>query len=301
MNLDRPRARRHRPRPRHLPRKDLTLTTERFDAYLEVRPAASKGIKNHQRVRVHLGAAERLGKIAFSAAATKLEPKSRATARSRLTEPLLALRGDHFIVRDETAQRTLGRRHRRPSLGQTAQARRRRTAQNALADAAQRRSRRLDGELSSTSGEAFALPIGSHLSVSSICARKTVRGAIDRMKDSARLQRRRRKSLHDREQVAAHERAIARDAQRISCAPIRWFPAWTWKSCAASSLTICRRNFFAWSSILLIAGKTHRQGREPGALGQPSGPTRRPGKNLDGQNKKNSRRAAAGAARFEGD
>ena len=41
----------------------LSLTSDRFDAFLEVRPAAAKGIKNHQRVRIHLGAAERLGKI----------------------------------------------------------------------------------------------------------------------------------------------------------------------------------------------------------------------------------------------
>ncbi|MFQ5902154.1 MAG: selenocysteine-specific translation elongation factor, partial [Candidatus Binatia bacterium] len=40
----------------------LTLTSDRFDALLEVRPAATKGIKNHQRVRVHLGTAERLAK-----------------------------------------------------------------------------------------------------------------------------------------------------------------------------------------------------------------------------------------------
>ena len=39
----------------------LTLTSDRFDAFLEVRPAAAKGIKNHQRVRIHLGTAERLG------------------------------------------------------------------------------------------------------------------------------------------------------------------------------------------------------------------------------------------------
>jgi selenocysteine-specific elongation factor len=85
----------------------ISLTTDRFDAYLEVRPAASKGIKNHQRVRVHLGAAERLGKIAILGEAAKIEPKQSSYCQITLTEPLLALRGDHFIVRDETARRTL--------------------------------------------------------------------------------------------------------------------------------------------------------------------------------------------------
>ena len=100
----------------------LTLTTERFDAFLELRPAAAKGIKNHQRVRVHLGAAERLAKIILLGDQEKLEPKQAGYCQLTLAEPLLALRGDHFIVRDETARRTLGggvvvhpwaRRHKR--------------------------------------------------------------------------------------------------------------------------------------------------------------------------------------------
>jgi selenocysteine-specific elongation factor len=86
----------------------LTMTTDRFDARLEVRPAAAKGIKNHQRVRVHLGTAERLAKLIVLGAKEKLEPKEAAFCQLTLAEPLLALRGDHFIVRDETARRTLG-------------------------------------------------------------------------------------------------------------------------------------------------------------------------------------------------
>ncbi|HEX2931608.1 MAG TPA: selenocysteine-specific translation elongation factor, partial [Candidatus Binatia bacterium] len=85
----------------------ITLVTERFDAYVEVRPAATKGIKNHQRVRVHLGTAERLGKIVILGAADKLEPKQSAYGQITVSEPLPALRGDHFILRDETARRTL--------------------------------------------------------------------------------------------------------------------------------------------------------------------------------------------------
>ena len=86
----------------------LTLTTDRFDARLEVRPAAAKGIKNHQRVRVHLGTAERLAKLIVLGARDKIEPKDAAFCQITLAEPLLALRGDRFIVRDETARRTLG-------------------------------------------------------------------------------------------------------------------------------------------------------------------------------------------------
>jgi selenocysteine-specific elongation factor len=85
----------------------ISFTTERFDAFLEVRPAAAKGIKNHQRVRIHMGAAERLGKIVLLGAKERAEPKESAYCQITLDEPLLVLRGDHFIVRDETARRTL--------------------------------------------------------------------------------------------------------------------------------------------------------------------------------------------------
>ena len=86
----------------------LTLTSDRFDARLEVRPAAAKGIKNHQRVRIHIGAAERLGKIILLGTKSKVEPKETTFCQITTMEPLLVLRGDHFIVRDETARRTLG-------------------------------------------------------------------------------------------------------------------------------------------------------------------------------------------------
>ncbi len=86
----------------------LALTSNRFDALLEVRPAAGKGIKNHQRVRVHLGTAERIGKVILLGSKERLEPKESAYCQVTLLEPILALRGDHFIIRDETARRTLG-------------------------------------------------------------------------------------------------------------------------------------------------------------------------------------------------
>jgi selenocysteine-specific elongation factor len=85
----------------------LTLTSDRFDAFLEVRPAAAKGIKNHQRIRVHLGTAERLAKIILLGGKDKTGPKESTYCQITLSEPVLALRNDHFIVRDETARKTL--------------------------------------------------------------------------------------------------------------------------------------------------------------------------------------------------
>jgi selenocysteine-specific elongation factor len=110
----------------------LTRTTDRFDASIEVRPTAVKGIKSHQRVRVHVGTAERLGKVTLLGGQERVGPKQFAYCQISLSEPMLTLRGDRFIVRDETAQRTLGggavlhpwpRRHKRnePGLDQRMQ------------------------------------------------------------------------------------------------------------------------------------------------------------------------------------
>ena len=102
----------------------LTRCAHRFDATLDLRPSRGR-IKNHQRVRVHMGTAERLAKLVL------LEPQNGRAGELTfcqlvLTAPLLALRGDRFVVRDETARRTLGggvvvhpwaRAHRRREAG----------------------------------------------------------------------------------------------------------------------------------------------------------------------------------------
>jgi selenocysteine-specific elongation factor len=104
----------------------LTRISDRFDAHIEVRPAAKNGIKNHQRVRVHLGTAERMGKIILLGSREVLAPKEPAYCQVSLSAPVLAMRGDRFIIRDETAQRTLGggriihpwaQRHKRKETG----------------------------------------------------------------------------------------------------------------------------------------------------------------------------------------
>lgn len=93
--------------------ESVTLTCDRFDAIVEVRPSAAPGLKNHQRVRVHLGTAERLGKIvplgsAAEPGGDEIPPGKKAFCQIVLKVPIVAMRGDHFIIRDETARRTLG-------------------------------------------------------------------------------------------------------------------------------------------------------------------------------------------------
>jgi selenocysteine-specific elongation factor len=54
-----------------------------------------------------VGTAERLAKLILLGSEEVARPKATAYCQLVLTEPILALRGDRFIVRDETAQRTL--------------------------------------------------------------------------------------------------------------------------------------------------------------------------------------------------
>jgi selenocysteine-specific elongation factor len=86
----------------------VTRTTTRFDAWFEVRTSGRTAVATHQRVRVHIGTAERLATCVVLGTDTRIEPGSRGYCQLVLKEPVLALRGDRFIVRDETARRTLG-------------------------------------------------------------------------------------------------------------------------------------------------------------------------------------------------
>jgi len=86
----------------------LTGVTDRFDARVEIRPVARKGVRNHARVRVHLGTAETMGKLVLLEGGSVLAPKSTAWVQLVLEQPLVALRGDRFILRAENGQATLG-------------------------------------------------------------------------------------------------------------------------------------------------------------------------------------------------
>jgi selenocysteine-specific elongation factor len=86
----------------------LTLVTNRLDAYVEIRPAAGKGVASHARVRVHLGTAEVMAKLVLLEGTNVLAPKQCVFAQLALDRQLVALRGDRFILRAENAQGTLG-------------------------------------------------------------------------------------------------------------------------------------------------------------------------------------------------
>lgn len=86
----------------------LARTSQRFDAFVEIPRAGARGLRSHQRVRVHLGTAEITAKLVFLFGRDKVESNESAHCQITLDEPALVMRGDRFILRDEVARRTLG-------------------------------------------------------------------------------------------------------------------------------------------------------------------------------------------------
>ena len=86
----------------------LDRTTDRFDAWVEIRPGPRHAIASHDRVRVFVGTAEVLAKLIVLDSRSELGPGDAGFAQLALREPIAALRGDRFVLRDETSQRTIG-------------------------------------------------------------------------------------------------------------------------------------------------------------------------------------------------
>src|SRR5579885_2440754 len=102
----------------------LDFDTARFDAQLEIRPTARAALANNTRVRVFSGAAEVMGRAIVLEASGEIRHGSSGLAQLVLQQPVVALAGDRFVIRDETNRRTLGggvvlnplgRRNRKPA------------------------------------------------------------------------------------------------------------------------------------------------------------------------------------------
>jgi selenocysteine-specific elongation factor len=91
---------------------DAGLGTQRFDATVEVRPAARRPLRTHERVRLHLGTGERAARLVWLGGAQSVAPKETALAQIVIAgEPVVTAPGDRFVLRDETGQRTVGGGH----------------------------------------------------------------------------------------------------------------------------------------------------------------------------------------------
>ena len=81
--------------------------TQIIDVNIAVLPTASRGVRTRARVRVHLGAAEVLGRVRLLENSAEIAPGKSGLAQLRLEAPVLALHGDHFIVRSYSPPATV--------------------------------------------------------------------------------------------------------------------------------------------------------------------------------------------------
>jgi selenocysteine-specific elongation factor len=102
----------------------LDFDTTRIDVRLEIRPTARCALETNSRIRLFLGASESLGRAIVLEPSGAIQHGSSGLAQLVMQDPVVALAGDRFVIRDETSRRTLGggvvlnplgRRNRRPS------------------------------------------------------------------------------------------------------------------------------------------------------------------------------------------
>ncbi len=275
----------------------ISLVTDRFDAHLEVRPGARKGLKNHQRVRVHLGAAERLGKIVILGASEKIEPKQSAFCQIMIAEPLLALRGDHFILRDETARRTLAggviinpwaQRHKR---GET-------RLQDRL-DALLKGDTAALTEAYIESSAAFALQIEAIYQFLNV-REDQIRDAIEQMKN-LRLLSAEGERLYTTQEKWQRVKEQLLELLKAFHAAHPLVPGMDMEELARQARLRAVTEDFSRRHRRADQREADRTGRKSFTACQPSRSARGSREKPDGQDQETFRRAAVGAARFEGD
>lgn len=89
-----------------------------MDVQLDVLSSASRPLRSRARVRVHIGAAEVLGRLRVLNNTGTLEPGARGFAQLRLETPVVALPDERFIVRSYSPSMTIaGGRILNPSTG----------------------------------------------------------------------------------------------------------------------------------------------------------------------------------------
>jgi len=86
----------------------LDFAASRIDAWVEIRPAAKRPLKNNQRIRLFIGTAESMARAIVLEDAGAIAPKSSGLVQIVADDPVAALCGDRFVIRDETNVRTLG-------------------------------------------------------------------------------------------------------------------------------------------------------------------------------------------------
>jgi len=95
------------------------------DAEIEVLPGAVRSLRSRQRVRVHLGTSEVLGRLQIVGEKNEIAPGETGFAQVRLEAPAVAIPGERFVIRSYSPQVTVAggkilenqtARHRRKDL-----------------------------------------------------------------------------------------------------------------------------------------------------------------------------------------
>jgi len=81
--------------------------TQVIDAWIDVLPNASRGLRSRSRVRFHIGAAEVLGRARILEGSQEIAAGQGGLAQVRLEAPVVALHGDRFILRSYSPQETI--------------------------------------------------------------------------------------------------------------------------------------------------------------------------------------------------
>ncbi|VTU32749.1 SelB translation factor [Variovorax sp. SRS16] len=86
---------------------ELHAPTTRLDVELQVLAAEAHALRHWTPVHLHLGTRDVTARVSLRRGES-VEPGGRAFARLVVDQPISALHGDRFIVRDQSAQRTVG-------------------------------------------------------------------------------------------------------------------------------------------------------------------------------------------------
>ena len=86
---------------------DLSAPTSRADVHLRLLASETRPLRHWTPVHVHIGSADISGRVALLEGSL-LQPGHAALGQLVLDQPTSALYGDRFVLRDQSAQRTLG-------------------------------------------------------------------------------------------------------------------------------------------------------------------------------------------------
>ncbi len=86
----------------------IARASRRIDVTLSVSPHAKADLSPGQRVRLHTGTAEGFGSVKLAGKSRLIAKGETGQGQIRLTDPVHVMARDHFVIRDEQAENTLG-------------------------------------------------------------------------------------------------------------------------------------------------------------------------------------------------